>query len=88
MDGKTFIGIGVGALIAGVGMAIAVGVVYTGNRADVVQAELGNARVERGYVLQERDLNNNGLPERFYLVDGNKYFLEIDGKNLEGTLRE
>lgn len=87
MDADDFIGAGIGALIAGVGVAIAVGV-YSSGRENIAEMQLEKARVERGYVLQERDLNNNGLPERFYQVDGKKYFLEIDGENLEGTLRE
>jgi hypothetical protein len=86
MNGGDYIGIGIGALMAGIGVAIALGVSGS-SRESIAQAQLEKARVERGYVLQERDLNGNGLPERFFEIEGRKYFLAIDGKNLEDTLK-
>ena len=61
---------------------------YIDGRKKVAGIGLEKAKVEREYVLQERDLNNNGSPERFYEIDGKRVFLSIDGKNLEDTLRE
>ncbi len=34
-----------------------------------------------------QDLNADGIPEKFYEINGHKVFLEIDGKNLESTLK-
>jgi len=45
-------------------------------------------RVKQEYVLQEKDLNGDGKTERFYEIEGTKYFSDIDGKNLENFLRE
>ena len=44
------------------------------------------AKARAGYVLQEKDLNNNGLVEKFYQIDGKKAFVAIDGKDLEKKL--
>lgn len=48
---------------------------------------LEKARIEKGYIYREQDLNNNGVPEKFYEIDGRKYFLEIDGQRLEDKLK-
>lgn len=37
--------------------------------------------------IQSKDLNNNGIPEVFYEIEGKKYFLSIDGKSIEDTFR-
>ena len=84
---ETVIGVAIAGISIGIG-AILVSSAYRGGKAGVARLELEKAKVERGYVPQERDLNENGLLERFYEVNGEKYFLEIDGKNLEETLRE
>ncbi|MCH7568867.1 MAG: hypothetical protein IIA87_05595 [Nanoarchaeota archaeon] len=52
----------------------------------LAELEVEKSRAERGYVLQERDLNGNGVPERFFEIEGIRYFLEIDGENLYDTL--
>ncbi len=36
--------------------------------------------------LIEKDINNNSIPEKFYMINGQKVFLEVDGKNLEYKL--
>ena len=35
----------------------------------LAELEVEKSRAERGYVLQERDLNENGVPERFIEVN-------------------
>ena len=50
-------------------------------------SELQKTKIEKSYILQEKDLNNNGIPEKFYEINGQKYFLEIDGKTLEDKIR-
>jgi hypothetical protein len=37
-------------------------------------------RVKRGYEIQEADLNGNGIPEKFYSIDGKVALVELDGK--------
>jgi hypothetical protein len=39
------------------------------------------------YAQQERDLNGNGVLEKFYEIEGRKDFVEIDGKRLEDSLQ-
>ncbi len=46
------------------------------------------AKAQPQYELQVRDLNGNGIPEKFYEVNGKKVFVEIDGKSVEDTIRE
>lgn len=60
---------------------------YLDSRKNIAQTELERARVEKGYVLQERDLNSNGVPERFYEIEGKKAFLSVDGRGVEDNLR-
>lgn len=36
--------------------------------------------------LIETDLNHNNEPERFYVIDGKKCFIDIDNENLESKL--
>lgn len=43
--------------------------------------------VRQSYVLQERDFNSNGLPERFYDINGKKAFVSIDGETIDNLLR-
>jgi hypothetical protein len=37
--------------------------------------------------IETRDLNGNGLLEKFMDFEGNRYFLEIDGKNVQEYLQ-
>ena len=34
-------------------------------------------------VLQQHDLNGNGIPEQFYEIDGRRVYLSIDGECLD-----
>ena len=73
---------------AGLSATIGVSATYLGVKERIARLELEKTKVENGYVLQQRDLNNNGAPEGFYEIDGMKFFLTIDGKNLEDALKE
>jgi len=44
------------------------------------ERELEKARIQHGYVLYERNLNENTIPEKFYMINGKPAFIEIDGK--------
>ncbi len=82
-------GLGTAIIAIAIGGAAVLGIsVYQLSKIDIARIELEKAKVERGYVLHERDLNNNGLPEKFYVIDGRKAFLSIDGKNLENKLKQ
>ena len=59
---------------------------YMSGKEKLLGIELETAKVEKGYILQERDLNNNALPELFYEIDGKKVFLSVDCKSIEDTL--
>ena len=52
------------------------------------RAEIDMIRTRPQYELNVQDLNGNGLPEKFYEINGKRFFLEIDGKNLEDTLKQ
>ena len=45
-------------------------------------------RIQNGYVLQKEDLNNNGVLEEFFEMDGKKFFHSIDGKSIEYLLMD
>jgi len=59
---------------------------YSKSQEKISANELEKAKVENGYILKEQDLNSNGINEKYFQVNGKKYFLEIDGKNLNDTL--
>ena len=40
-----------------------------------------NREIIKSYQWAEKDLNGDGIKEKFYNIDGEKYFYEIDGKN-------
>ena len=44
------------------------------------------AKAQPQYELRVQDLNGNGIPEKFYEIDGKRVFLEIDGKSIENTV--
>ena len=79
------------ALLLLIGFGIAGSGIFTfyslGNTR-MAKIELEKARLEKEYVLQERDLNGNGIPERFYEIGGSKVFLSYDGVNIESKLKE
>ncbi len=61
-------------------------VYYLSNKKDIAEIELKKTRIERGYVIQERDLNGNGISEKFYTLDGKIAVVELDGKSLFSSL--
>lgn len=86
MNNKRSTGFCTEILAAGAVAIIGLGI-YRASRENIEQLQLEKARTEKGYILQVRDLNGNGLPERFFEVDGKKYFLAVDGTNLTDTLK-
>ncbi len=36
--------------------------------------------------IQEKDIDNNGLPEKYVEIEGAKYFLMVNGENVEGDI--
>jgi len=61
-------------------------ITYNDVQTTKAKADIDKVRLmSREIVVQ--DLNGNGIPERFYEFNGKKAFLEIDGKNLEATLK-
>ncbi len=76
-----YIGMGMGVGIAFFALSFPI-TGYLQSQKEIRMIELEKAKVEKGYVLQERDLNGNNIPEKFYEIDGNKSFLSIDGKIL------
>lgn len=51
------------------------------------RAEVEKIRAKNSQLVQERDLNGNGKPERYIEFNGQKYFSTIDGKDLEESLK-
>ena len=56
--------------------------------------QLQQAKIEASQQLHTGDLNNNGLVDRFYLIDGKAAVVELDGKpvvenpSLEGIVNQ
>ncbi len=76
------------AVAVAFGVAGVIGTIaYTDANRDNRRAEIEIAKARPQYELIVQNLNGNGVPEKFYEVNGRKFFLEIDGKNLEDTLR-
>lgn len=56
--------------------------------------QVEQARIEASQSLHTGDLNNNGLVDRFYLIDGKAAVVELDGKlvvenpSLEGVVNQ
>jgi hypothetical protein len=68
-------------LIVGLGIGIYNMHKESGDRAlEKEKIDLEKARIERGYNLYERDLNGNGVPDKFYMIGGKPAFVEVDGK--------
>lgn len=67
---------------------VMISLIYLENLRLYSRDEVEKERIKSGYVLQKKDLNNNGIPELYYEIGGKKYFTEIDGKNVESLLRE
>lgn len=51
---------------------------------DIKSTEL---KIKYGSLIVE-DLNSNGIPEKFYKIGCKKYFIEIDGENLESKIKK
>ena len=79
-DAATIVAVGIAILTTGLGIG--------GCNMLLNKGEAEKERAKIGYAIQERDLNGNGINEQFYEINGKKYFLKIDGKNLESTLNE
>ena len=48
-----------------------------------------NDKLDRSKVeLQSRDLNNNGISDKFYVIDGKIAVVELDGKPIVSTLEK
>ncbi|MEK6843803.1 MAG: hypothetical protein AABX83_00065 [Nanoarchaeota archaeon] len=43
-------------------------------------------RRQTKYIIQEADINENGISDKFYLIDGKRAVVELDGKPLSGLL--
>ena len=70
-----------------VGLPIACGISYMYKKG--VEGIKDEVKAQRPvYYMDQRDLNGNGIPEIFYEIDGEKYFLSIDGKILERDLEK
>ncbi len=66
---------------------ILISLVHLENQRLFSKDEEEKERAKYGYVLQRKDLNNNGIPEVYYEILGRKYFNEIDGKSVESLLK-
>ena len=82
MEGKYWV------MIAGI-CAAGVGIVYVGLSDINKQTRAAEIEIAKAHACEMKiqDLNNNGLPETFCERDGLKFFLEIDGQNLETKLK-
>jgi len=73
------------------GFTIAAGLiislVYLENQRLYSRDEVEKEKAKYGYILQKKDLNNNGIPEIYYEIGGKKYVTEIDGKSIESLLK-
>jgi hypothetical protein len=72
-------GLGIMAILFGVGYC---SMVCGGPSEGQIEME----RVRRGSVLQGADLNGNGIPDRFYVVNGKIAVVEMDGKPVAKSL--
>ena len=71
--------------IVGVAVAYFGAMAYIDKEDSIFEMERAKAQPKK-IIIQ--DLNRNNIPEKFYDINGKKFFLEIDGKNLEDVLRE
>ena len=40
------------------------------------------------YLIQEADINENGIHDKFYVIDGKNAVIELDGKSLSSSLEK
>jgi len=76
-----YVGIGTGIAIAFTGVISAMDTWGGPN-----EKEMQLKRLNQGYDLQTIDLNGNDQPEIFYVIEGERYFLKIDGRSVEDYL--
>ena len=46
------------------------------------------AKFRQEYAYYREDLDGNGIPESFYVIDGKRYFSSINGQNIEELVKE
>lgn len=80
--GETFL------YVTGLGIVGALCIAFMGDPSSETAKKEEKPKIENSYVLQEKDLNGNNIPEKFYEIDGKKVFLEVDGESLEGKLNK
>ena len=78
----------IGNFIGVMGGVLALGFVGSMYTSYITLPRLAEKKLEldRGYNLQEADLNGNGIPEKFYNIDGNIAVIELDNKPLFSSL--
>ena len=80
-------GLGWGAVGLGCGAVILSTTIGISKLKGPTENDIEMARAMAGYTLQEKDINRNGQVEKFYEINGQKYFSVIDGKDIENSLR-
>ena len=71
-----YLGIGLGIGVGFLGLSI--GMNYNGT----------TEKVETVPVLQEADINGDGVPDKFYVIGGKISVIELDGKSISKSLEE
>jgi hypothetical protein len=77
-------GAGVAIVIASIGFGLATMIRGCGDMYGSQKIEM--EKVKRGYQLQTADLNGNGIPDKFYVIDGKIAVVEMDGKPAPNSL--
>jgi len=72
-------GLGIAAICVGIGSGI-----RTCEGPSANQVEIEKARAKQ--VLQQTDLNGNGITDKFYVIDGKIAVVELDGKPVSNSL--
>ena len=72
-------GVSIGAVILAIGFGGSAAMKGCGSFIQSSPAQL-KAKSEYQYKLQEADLNDNGIPDKFYTIDGKIALVELDGK--------
>jgi len=76
------IGLGVGLAVTALASSVPIGMYLEGQKA-IKREELEKAKIERGLVIQERNVIGSDISDKFYEIDGKQVYLEIDGKPIE-----
>ena len=85
-DSKIAEGIGIAAILASLGWGIATCMRGCANMAS--ESELEKMRIEKSCQIQEADLNGNGIPDKFYSINGRIAVVELDGKPISDFYRK